>query len=333
MRKGNKRLEKAASVSDSSSDDESLVKNKKARNGAGKKDGANDSDSENEKNDTNGEANDKNTKSKSRQSDKKSHKQKDDNKKRKIQSKEKSDQSDESASEEETLSKIAKTTKKSDTSSTKGKAKDNEPLSDQDESAVEGSDEEYEVEDIISHKKSHGRFLYLIRWKGFGSDSDTWETSATIENCPDVLNKYIDEHPDSLPPPSSNKSSKSKKEKSHKKPKTETLPEEIDETKDYEVDKIIDVFFKKDKSREFLIRWKGYQSTSDSWEPEEALNCADLIEKYMAKVEQAKNCVEKELRPVRKHTERFTLRTQENERRLSRRHDGKQRAVYYDAEE
>jgi len=330
MRKGNKRVEKAASVSDSSSDDESVVKNKKARNGAGKKDGANDSDSENEKNHKNGDDNDKKAPSKSRQSEKKSHEQKDDKKKRKNQSKEQSDQSNESASEEETLSKIAKTSKKSDTSSTKGK--DKEPSADRDEPTVEDSEEEYEVEEIISHKKSHGRILYLIRWKGFGSDSDTWETSATIENCPDVLKKYSDEHPDSLPTPSSNKSSKSKKEKSHKKQK-EIVSEEVDETKDYEVEKIIDVFFKKDKSREFLIRWKGYQSTSDSWEPEEALNCADLIEKFMAKVDQAKNFVEKELRTNRKHTERFTLRTQENERRLSKRYDGKQRAVYYDAEE
>lgn len=48
----------------------------------------------------------------------------------------------------------------------------------------------------------------------------------------------------------------------------------------------------------------------------------------MAKVEHAKNLSEKELRPHRKHTERFTLRTQENSRRLSKRHEGKQRQVH-----
>lgn len=91
------------------------------------------------------------------------------------------------------------------------------------------------------------------------------------------------------------------------------------------MEKIIDVFFKKDKSREFLVRWKGYRSEYDSWEPEEHLNCPDLIDKYMAKVEQAKQISEKELRPIRKHTERFTLRTQASDRRMSRRHEGKQR--------
>lgn len=35
--------------------------------------------------------------------------------------------------------------------------------------------------------------LYLIRWKGFGSEDDTWENAATLDNCPDILKKYTDE--------------------------------------------------------------------------------------------------------------------------------------------
>lgn len=35
--------------------------------------------------------------------------------------------------------------------------------------------------------------LYLIRWKGFGPDDDTWEKSATLDNCPDILKNYTDE--------------------------------------------------------------------------------------------------------------------------------------------
>lgn len=116
-----------------------------------------------------------------------------------------------------------------------------------------------------------------------------------------------------------------KKQEKNQKIYKEVLIEEFDETKDYEVAKIVDVFFKKDKTREFLVRWKGYAPEHDTWEPEENLKCPDLIEKYMAKVEEAKNMTEKELRPHRRHTERFTLRTQENGRRLSRRHQGKQR--------
>lgn len=98
-----------------------------------------------------------------------------------------------------------------------------------------------------------------------------------------------------------------------------------DENEDYEVDRILDVCIHRDNKREFLIRWKGYSSNSDSWEPEENLDCKDLIEKFMGKVEQMKNATQKDLRPVRSQTQRFTLMTQAAARRLSKRNLSKQR--------
>lgn len=106
-----------------------------------------------------------------------------------------------------------------------------------------------------------------------------------------------------------------------------------DENEDYEVERIIDVQLHRNNKRDFLIRWKGYSSKSDSWEPEENLDCKELIEKFMSKVEQIKNVSLKELRPVRSQTQRFTLMTQEYARRLSKRNVGRQRAVYYDCDE
>ena len=47
----------------------------------------------------------------------------------------------------------------------------------------------------------------------------------------------------------------------------------------------MEVHFKKDGSREFLIHWKGFSHKDDTWEPEKNLNCPDLIEKFMAKVD------------------------------------------------
>lgn len=100
---------------------------------------------------------------------------------------------------------------------------------------------------------------------------------------------------------------------------------EWDENEDYEVERIMDVYIHRNNKREFLIRWKGYSSKSDSWEPEENLDCQDLIEKFMEKVNQMKNITLKELRPVRSQTQRFTLMTQSSARRLSKRNHGKQR--------
>lgn len=100
---------------------------------------------------------------------------------------------------------------------------------------------------------------------------------------------------------------------------------EFDENEDFEVEKIVDVYVHRNNKREFLIRWKGYSSKSDTWEPEEHLDCKDLIEKFMGKVDQLKNVSLKELRPVRTQTQRFTLMTQGAARRLSKRNQNQQR--------
>lgn len=100
---------------------------------------------------------------------------------------------------------------------------------------------------------------------------------------------------------------------------------EWDENEDYEVERILDVYVHRDNKRDFLIRWKGYSSKSDSWEPEDNLDCTELIEKFMNKVDELKKVSQKELRPVRSQTQRFTLMTQASARRLSKRNKGQQR--------
>lgn len=97
------------------------------------------------------------------------------------------------------------------------------------------------------------------------------------------------------------------------------------EEEEFEVEKIIDVYFKKNKSREFLIRWKGFPASDDTWEPEANLNCPELITKFMEKVETAKTAEIRELRTNPSHTKRYTLTMQPRERRHSRRNAGKER--------
>jgi chromobox protein 5 len=58
-----------------------------------------------------------------------------------------------------------------------------------------------------------------------------------------------------------------------------------------QVDKVMEVHFKKNGSREFLIHWKGFSHKEDTWEPEKNLNCPDLIEKFMEKVDKASESV------------------------------------------
>jgi hypothetical protein len=54
---------------------------------------------------------------------------------------------------------------------------------------------EYEVAAIIDHllkpAGQHGsRLLYCIRWKGYGSESDSWEPVSNMRNCQQLLQEY-----------------------------------------------------------------------------------------------------------------------------------------------
>lgn len=105
----------------------------------------------------------------------------------------------------------------------------------------------------------------------------------------------------------------------------------VDSIEEYEVEKLVEMRMKRDGSREFLVRWKHWSSLYDTWEPEFNLqNSMDLIDIFLKRVEVAKNLNSKELRTVRKRTNRFTLATCDTGRRLSKRRSGKQRVNYYD---
>lgn len=104
---------------------------------------------------------------------------------------------------------------------------------------------------------------------------------------------------------------------------------EKESLKEYEVDRIIEVHFKKKGTKEFLIRWKGFSAADDTWEPEENLNCPDLIAKFMQKLEKMKTADVRELRTNPAHTKRYTLATRDSGRRLSRRHNDKQRCPLF----
>jgi transposase InsO family protein len=42
--------------------------------------------------------------------------------------------------------------------------------------------QEWVVDRIVNQRKKHGRMEYLVRWAGFGSDDDSWEPEAEVED-------------------------------------------------------------------------------------------------------------------------------------------------------
>jgi len=119
------------------------------------------------------------------------------------------------------------------------------------------SEPAYEVEKIVDEKVEKGKRFFLIRWKGYGANDDTWEPEVSL-SCPDVVKKFLDG-----------------KKNAKKGKKAAVVPEE----ENYEVEKVVDD--KTEKGKKFyLVKWKGYSDADNTWEPESSLSCPDLVAKY-----------------------------------------------------
>ena len=46
---------------------------------------------------------------------------------------------------------------------------------------------EYEVERIMNHRKRGRTYHYLIRWKEYTPDNNSWESEPNLANSPDIL--------------------------------------------------------------------------------------------------------------------------------------------------
>ena len=66
---------------------------------------------------------------------------------------------------------------------------------------VEG-EEEYEVEEVLDSRR-YGRWKklqYLVHWKGWGPEHDSWEDVADLGNAPRITQKFHSAHPEAPGP-------------------------------------------------------------------------------------------------------------------------------------
>ncbi|KAF8667767.1 hypothetical protein RHS04_09261 [Rhizoctonia solani] len=54
---------------------------------------------------------------------------------------------------------------------------------------IEG-EEEYEVEQIIDSKRQQGKWFYLIKWKGYGPEDNSWELEELLEHSQEEIKRF-----------------------------------------------------------------------------------------------------------------------------------------------
>lgn len=52
------------------------------------------------------------------------------------------------------------------------------------------ANEEYEVDQLLEHKWQKGQQMFLVRWKGYGSEHDSWQRRENL-SCDRILKAYL----------------------------------------------------------------------------------------------------------------------------------------------
>ena len=57
--------------------------------------------------------------------------------------------------------------------------------------AASNGDAQWEVESIVAQRYTGKRTQYLVRWKGYAAEENTWEPLSSLSNAPDAFSDWI----------------------------------------------------------------------------------------------------------------------------------------------
>lgn len=58
--------------------------------------------------------------------------------------------------------------------------------------------EEYKVEKILNKRKFRGNDRYLVQWKGYTTEKDTWEPKENLGNVEDLVREFEKEYRENI---------------------------------------------------------------------------------------------------------------------------------------
>lgn len=64
----------------------------------------------------------------------------------------------------------------------------------EEESSDDEYPDEYEVEEILKCRRLTGKLEYRVKWKGWSSKFNTWETLSNLQNCKDIVDQFHINH-------------------------------------------------------------------------------------------------------------------------------------------
>lgn len=53
--------------------------------------------------------------------------------------------------------------------------------------------QEFEVEDILQTREDDGIRTFLVKWKGYPDDMNSWEPESNLGNASDAIRKFWEE--------------------------------------------------------------------------------------------------------------------------------------------